>query len=595
MIGIKEVSHLLMGDPNHALSSAQEWRYGSRGSLSIDLEKNTWFCHENNIGGGVVDLVEYQIGGAREKAVEWLKDNFGTSKKREIITTYEYTDEAGKLLFEVVRFEPKDFRQRRPDGKDWIWSLKGVRRVLYRLPELQGQAVVYLVEGEKDADRLSSLNLTATCCPGGAGKWREDYTQQLVAAGVKSVVIFPDNDEAGRKHADQVAESTQKAGLQTKLVQLPRLPEKGDVFDWLAAGHGRDELIALVKAAEVYRPEAKPLSLNRFTLNGKAQDMKKKMLEDKFIVGRFAIVGQSTVFYAKPNAGKTLLLIWFIIEAIKDGTIQGEDVFYINADDNYKGLCFKLELAERYGFMMLAPGHNGFEANMLRDVLMEMIDNDQARGKIIILDTVKKFVDVMRKDRASAFGEAVRQFVSHGGSVIMLAHVNKHRDEENKVIFSGTSDLVDDADCAYTLDILTDDKATGTRTVKFENFKCRGDVALEAVYEYNAGEGVTYQERLDSVRLVGDEERQEVERRNRLDAMLERNREAVEAIKESIKAGHTQKTALLADASERAGLSRRRISKALRDHTGNRLDEHQFWHVSVEARNAHVYQLNWGV
>src|SRR4029453_16917934 len=87
-----------------------------------------------------------------------------------IVAEYDYLDETGKLLFQVVRFEPKDFRQRRSDGNGgWIWSLGNTRRVLYRLPDIiaavEGGETIHLVEGEKDVDTLSAHRLTATCNP----------------------------------------------------------------------------------------------------------------------------------------------------------------------------------------------------------------------------------------------------------------------------------------------------------------------------------------------------------------------------------------------------------------------------------------------
>ena len=150
----------------------------------------------------------------------------------------------------------------------------------------------------------------------------------------------------------------------------------------------------------------------------------------------------------------TLKTIWQIIEAIKAGRIKGEDIFYVNADDSFKGLTIKTELAEQYGFNMLAPGHLDFKAEMVIEILAEMIKTDTASGKIFILDTVKKFTDLMDKGRSSKFGESVRQFISNGGTVISLAHVNKHRGNDGKVIYSGTTDLVDDGDCAFTIDVI---------------------------------------------------------------------------------------------------------------------------------------------
>jgi hypothetical protein len=335
--------------------------------------------------------------------------------------------------------------------------------------------------------------------------------------------------------------------------------------------------------------------LKKFSLTGQAENMRKQMLDDKYVLGKMAILGQSTVFYAPPNAGKTLLTLWLIIEGIKSGEINGHDVFYINADDNFKGLVHKLELAEKHGFEMLAPGHEGFESDALHTYLTELVRQNNARGKILILDTVKKFTDLMHKEKSSKFGECVRQFVSHGGTAIMLAHTNKHRDDENKVVYSGTTDLVDDADCAYTLDVVTEEKANGLRTVQFTNFKSRGDVTSEAVYRYDFADGTTYRERLYSVEAVGQAERQEAEKRKRLDMMLDKNRNAVEIIKECLREGIINKTELIAQAHERSGITKAKISAALRDHTGSAVSDHQFWHVNVKDKNAHAYQLNYGM
>jgi hypothetical protein len=171
--------------------------------------------------------------------------------ERTIVATYDYHDEHGTLLYQVLRFDPKDFRQRRADG---TWSLGGVRRVLFALPALQGQTVVYIVEGEKDAEALQRIGLTATTNVGGAGQWRAAYVDQLRAAGIQRVIVLPDHDEPGRLHGDAVARSCHRAGLHVTVIALPDLPPKGDVSDWLAAGHTREDLLALVRATPRFIP-----------------------------------------------------------------------------------------------------------------------------------------------------------------------------------------------------------------------------------------------------------------------------------------------------------------------------------------------------
>ncbi len=177
----------------------------------------------------------------------------GNGKPR-IVATYDYSDEAGNYLSSAIRFDPKDFRQgvRKIDG-GWDWSTKGIRRVPYRLLELLADPSrpVFVVEGEKDCDNLASIGITATCNVGGAGKWKPEYSEHLRG---RSVVILPDNDEPGGKHAQQVAASLHGIAASVKIVELPRLPDKGDVSDWIAAGGTADDLANLAKLAHEWTP-----------------------------------------------------------------------------------------------------------------------------------------------------------------------------------------------------------------------------------------------------------------------------------------------------------------------------------------------------
>lgn len=342
-----------------------------------------------------------------------------------------------------------------------------------------------------------------------------------------------------------------------------------------------------------YQEYEKPFDLAAFSLSGQSKMMRSKMLTDKFIMSRIAILGQSTAIYASHNVGKTVFTLWMIRDAVQNRGVHGADIFYINADDTFRGLVEKNEFAEEHGFHMLAPGHNGFKADQLEGYIKQMIASGTAAGKVLVLDTVKKFTDLMNKRAASSFSEIVRQFVSHGGTVIMLAHVNKHRNAEQQVVYSGTTDLVDDADCAYTLDVVTEEGRW--RTVKFENFKARGDVAREVVYKYDFSDGTPYFDRLNSIAEVGGEERKAAEKRRQQQRTLEKNEDAVVVIIEVVREGINQKTALIKEASSRSGISKQRIIKALNAHNGRSVPDNQFWHVVVGDKNAHSYHLNSGV
>ncbi len=159
--------------------------------------------------------------------------------KRVIDRVYAYQDEKGATLFEVVRYIPKDFRQRVPDPTQkggYRWSIKGVRPVIYHLPQvlnaIQAKKTVFVVEGEKDADNLALIGCVATTCPMGAGKWHKEHSAFLRDA---NVCILADNDEPGRLHAAQVAKQLHGIARSIRVPNLasvcPRLPEKGDISD----------------------------------------------------------------------------------------------------------------------------------------------------------------------------------------------------------------------------------------------------------------------------------------------------------------------------------------------------------------------------
>jgi hypothetical protein len=172
-----------------------------------------------------------------------------------IVATYDYVDEGGKLVYQKVRYHPKDFKQRRPDGNGgWIWSVKGVRWVLYRLRELhavhKSRAVVY-VEGEKDADALWDIDVPATTHTHSSNEWQADYSESFRG---RLIIVIADNDEPGRKHAQYVAERLRGIAASVRILHLPGVPENGgDVSDWLAIlGNDKQRLLELADRAPVY-------------------------------------------------------------------------------------------------------------------------------------------------------------------------------------------------------------------------------------------------------------------------------------------------------------------------------------------------------
>lgn len=169
-----------------------------------------------------------------------------------IVAIYDYVDEKNNLLYQVLRLQPKGFRQRRPDPKlpkQWKWNLYRTRRVLYRLPEVlkavAKDEVIFIVEGEKDANTLAKEGFTATSCVNGAMKWRWEYSESLRNA---RVVILPDNDLTGQNHARYVKEQLKAVVKEVFIVDLPGLANKGDVTDWFKNGGDKEQFINIIKS-----------------------------------------------------------------------------------------------------------------------------------------------------------------------------------------------------------------------------------------------------------------------------------------------------------------------------------------------------------
>ena len=202
------------------------------------------YCH----AGCSFDAIIAALGLKPEDA---FSDNGRKPCEGQIVAKYDYRNADGTLLFQVVRKEPKSFFQRRPDGSGgWLYKLGDIERVLYRLPELlesDPDTWVFVCEGEKSTKVVASLGLVATTNAGGAGKWRQSYSETLQD---RKVCILPDNDPQGEQHASEVAASLKDKALEVRIVHLPSVTNKSDPSDWIAAGGTKEDLLAMVEEAQ---------------------------------------------------------------------------------------------------------------------------------------------------------------------------------------------------------------------------------------------------------------------------------------------------------------------------------------------------------
>ncbi len=168
---------------------------------------------------------------------------------------YDYQDEKGNVLYQVVRMIPKDFRQRHKNGEgNWVWSTEGVQKVLYHLPEIIKiqDETIYLVEGEKDADSLWDWGCIATTNAGGANNWSSEFSKYLIG---KKVVLIPHRDSPGREYSKTVARSLEGKARELKCVLL----DAGkDISDWLELDGDIQQLPLMEQDIEVLFASDKP-------------------------------------------------------------------------------------------------------------------------------------------------------------------------------------------------------------------------------------------------------------------------------------------------------------------------------------------------
>ncbi len=219
---------------------------------------------------------------------------------------YNYLNADGKLIYQVRRAITPDgkkvFPQRRPDEKGgWIKGLGNIRRLPFNLQGVLRADVVYLPEGEKDVNNLKKIGLTASCNSGGAGNWPDEITPYFKD---KKIILLPDNDDPGRKHAESLTGKLHGVAREVKVVELPCLPEKGDITDWIEAGHTKQELLDIVEQTTPWEPEEADLDneLPYITL----EKLYVEKMEERPIAKGFLEEQEQTIIYAPGGTGKSL-------------------------------------------------------------------------------------------------------------------------------------------------------------------------------------------------------------------------------------------------------------------------------------------------
>jgi hypothetical protein len=317
-------------------------------SPSLEITKtglDLWVCRAGCGGGDVIDLLaQFKGKTAREYLLESNKDapqsnGKGSTarlnakevqvphpiekspfegplpKKSELteICAYEYHDANGNYAYESVRYEPKTFKQRVRKGTGFTWSMDGVERVPYRLPEVRRSKEVWIVEGEKDADALCSIGLVATCNVGGAKKWLESYAEYFID---KDLVLCGDNDKPGQEHMEMVRKSCEPVARSIRLLKVPSGKDISEFTEGLSDGEALDACNKLKASVEpLYQGENLPLKsmadLEIAYIENIRRDLDRCLDFGKWLPAlekNKLVAGEMAVILAETGVGKSAIL-----------------------------------------------------------------------------------------------------------------------------------------------------------------------------------------------------------------------------------------------------------------------------------------------
>ena len=359
------------------------------------------------------------------------------------ITPYSYIDEQGNELSQSVRKDlsngKKTFYQRHrgPDG-EWINNAEGVRLVLYGLPELraanQGEPV-WAVAGEKCVAIMRGHGFVATTNIGGEGHWTAEDSEFLRG---RDVVVFPDADEVGHKHGQQVAAALQGIARSVRVVDVLGLPLKGDCEQYFSAGHTAEELRELAANTKEWTPQASTALAE--TAPEEPEDFALDTIEPRPIKGLWfgrLVNGEMTVITGAPGVGKGLLLCYVVAHYTTGRPMFGDriaqpagHVLWIAVEDAHDTSLVPRLIAARADRSRVHAWNMNRPLSLPEDVARIVARIDLHHAGIVIIDPAQT---VINKDFSANADADVRRTFSplaaacraRGCALVLVRHTNK--------------------------------------------------------------------------------------------------------------------------------------------------------------------------
>jgi hypothetical protein len=407
-------------------------------SWSGNIDSGLWTCFACKAKGNLKDFCE-----KRKIPVPGEK----------VVATYEYKDEKGELLYVVERLEApgagKRFLQKKWNAgtKTFENSLGDVRRVLFNLqqlsramgpsevPSVSGRKTVWITEGEKCVHRLEKVlegtQDVVTCSPGGASNWRDEYAVHFDS---KDVVILPDNDKPGKDYANTVVDSLKQHGSpkSIKVVELPGLAEKEDIYDWLERGNSVEALRKIVDATPfAYTDELSAESMADLLIE--PWQPPRWLIEGVWTEGRGFVAGE-------PGVGKTWVTLSMAVSIATGRPFLGiyevkkpGPVLFLQEEESRQNFRDKVDMLAR-GHDLTPEDFRNFHhltqkmVQIPKDIKSLIRTVKRLNAKAVFIDSFREVYtgDENSSTEVKPVLDGLRQLqIETGASIVIVHHLNK--------------------------------------------------------------------------------------------------------------------------------------------------------------------------
>ena len=551
----------------------------SNPSFTIYPNTNSCYCFGCKKGGTIFDFVMLKEGVDFKQALEILANKADipvrNTKPKKVVKIYDYVDAKGKLSFQLIRYHPKEFKFRKPNGKgEWNWNLDRVTLIPYNLPNVAKAERVIIVEGEKDAETLNQLGYTATTNPFGAGKWHDEYSTYFKG---KEVIIIPDNDKIGREHSNQVARSLCNIAKSIKILDLPGLSEGEDVTDWLEKLGNEEELQNLIEKAPFFKIKSKLITEEEL-LNRESGE------KISWLIGGLIPENSMVMLSGAPGHFKT----WFgliLAKALSSGSqflgreTKKAPVIYVDRENPRQLLRARLSKLNSYGtgdlkFWLREDDPPYLKRNC--EYLKLAIQNP---GSLFIFDSLRRFHQADENDSKEMAQTMfpLSELMKQGTTVLFLHHRGKS--EINQ--YRGSSDILAVVDIAFTLEKVK--RESGERNLlKFECIKNRFIEDFSLLLEVKERDDILYLEDISQA----EKEKIKQEQEKKLQEGIISIQKAIISLMKQTGTAPNQKQIIQKVREDNTELGVGKLRELLRQGEG------KFWLESKGARNQHFYNLN---